>query len=736
MSNNYNMENARQTFFIESREMLDEMERCLLELEKNNDDEEIINALFRSVHTIKGSSGMFGYHDIEKFTHVVENVLDKLRNGDIEIDSSLSALLFKSHDYISELFDLHTSDEENEITSEMKERMDSLIAGLHVYSGKNKEESAAFKEQPEEKDEKQETRGNGKDYWHISLRFNENVFRDSLDPYPFISYLGEIGKIVQIKTIFDEISEDKEMDPENCYLGFEISFHGDVSKSTIEDVFDFVKEDCEIRILPPDSSAEKYIELINDMPRMSERIGEMLVSIGSITEKELEQALKMQKLQSASDGPDKKLLLGDILVNNNLVHKKVIDAALNKQNDLKKIDKKNLNLLRVNAEKINELINLIGEFVIKGSNVRQLVEKTGDGELIESVSDMTRLIEDIRDNTMSIRMVPIGDTFNRYQRVVRDLSREKGKEIELVIAGGDTELDKTLIDKISDPLIHLVRNAVDHGIGTPEERITKGKPRVGTIYLNAYNEMGSVVIVASDDGNGLDRDSIYNKAVELEFIQPGETISDNDLFQLIFEPGFSTAKEVSNISGRGVGMDVVKRNIEALQGSITLESTKGEGTAIKIHLPLTLAIIDGFMVQVGGYYYVIPQDMVVECSDISPEHMKVKEGGNFISLRGNVLPYMRMRDFFDLTDKKPERENIIVVEYASKIAGIVVDRPEGEVQAVIKPLGRIFGQLKWISGATILGNGDVALILDIPKLIQLIENKAGYKTENSVGIVQ
>lgn len=747
MSGSYDLHGSKQTFFIESREMLDEMERCLLELEKSTEDEEITNALFRSVHTIKGSSGMFGFNTIEKFTHVVENVLDRFRKGEINMDADLSTLLFECHDCIGELFDLLSVDENGEVPSEMQEKIDDLLNSLNTYlyvsaeeeveedeeeiNEEIHEEEAVEEEKAEETTEEQvEEIHSTNDYWHISLRFSRNIFKNGLDPYSFISYLNEIGEIVKVKTITDDIPEGDEMNPEDCYLGFEITFKGDVEKKTIEDVFEFVKEDCLIRIIPPHSSVDKYIELINEMPEASGHIGDMLVAIGSITEAELDEALKMQEMQTESQGEtSKKAMIGDILIDNNMVEKPVLEAALNKQQDFKRSEKKSMNILRVNTEKINELINLVGELVIKGSNVRQLIEKTNDTELVESVSDMTRLIEDIRDSTMSIRMVPIVDTFKRFERIVRDLSRSKGKEIELVIAGGETELDKTLIDKITDPLMHLVRNAVDHGIDTPEERIKNGKPRKGTLYLNAYNEMGSVVIMASDDGNGLERDRIYEKAVERGYIQSGEKVPDNELFQLIFEPGFSTAREVTNISGRGVGMDVVKRNIEALQGSIVLESTKGIGTTVKIHLPLTLAIIDGFMVQVGGNNYVIPQDMVIECSDIDKDNLTVKEGGNFINLRGNVLPYMRLRDFFDQRENMPDKENVIVVEHASRTAGLVVDKPRGEVQAVVKPLGKIFSQLKWISGATILGNGDVALILDIPKLIQQIENKSSARSD-------
>ncbi|MFH0977556.1 MAG: chemotaxis protein CheA [Spirochaetota bacterium] len=721
------LDNIKQTFFIESREMLDEMERCLLALEKEPGDQESINALFRSVHTIKGSSGMFGYSEIERFSHVVENILDRLRKGVLLIDASLSSVLLEAHDRIQELFDIFESNSDVEIPAEMREKLDASLSLLNSYSSEPVKEKA----KKEQQTAKSEESNGGKDYWHISLRFGRNVFRNGLDPYSFINFLNEIGKIVKVRTVADDIPSREEMDPESCYLGFEISFAGDVQKETIEDVFEFVKEDSQIRILPPNSSIEKYVALINELPESSVHLGEMLVSVGSLTKTELEAALNAQKIKAEAGDEAGKALLGDILLEKNMIQKPVLDAVLNKQQDIKKAEKKNQNVLRVNAEKVDMLIKLVGELVIRSSNVKQLSEKSEDSELIDSVLSMTGLIEEIRDNAMNIRMVPIGDTFKRFERVVRDLGKERGKEIDLVITGGDTELDKTLIDKISDPLMHLVRNSIDHGIDMPDERVRNGKPRMGTIYLNAYNEMGSVVIAASDDGNGLDKDRIYEKAVEVGFIQPGEQITENDIFQFIFEPGFSTARQVTNISGRGVGMDVVKRNIESLQGTVALESVKGAGTTVKIHLPLTLAIIDGFMVQVGNQFYVIPQDMVIECIDVAGDKIMVKEGGNFISLRGEILPFMRLRDFFNDHEGKPDKENVIVVEHSKRIAGLVVDRPMGEVQAVIKPLGKIFSQQRWINGATILGNGDVALILDIPKLLQKIENRSFNKTERT-----
>lgn len=319
---------------------------------------------------------------------------------------------------------------------------------------------------------------------------------------------------------------------------------------------------------------------------------------------------------------------------------------------------------------------------------------------------------------MGIRMVPIGETFNRFERVVRDLSREKNKKIELKIIGGETELDKTLIDKISDPLIHLIRNSVDHGIGTPAERGKAGKSASGTLTLNAYHETGSIVIEVSDDGNGLDKDAILSKAVEQGLIKDNQVLTDYEIFQFIFQPGFSTAKEVSNTSGRGVGMDVVKKNIESLRGTVVLESEKGTGTTVRIHLPLTLAIIDGFMVKLSDTFYVLPLAMVTECTDIHKDELNSKDGGNYINLRGDVLPFMKMREFMKETGEEPDKPKVVVVEYSRKKFGLVVDDLVGEFQTVIKPMGKIFSRLQWLSGSTILGTGEVAYILDVPKLIQ------------------
>ncbi|MDY6934141.1 MAG: chemotaxis protein CheA [Spirochaetota bacterium] len=717
----YDMQDAINAFFLDCREMLDEMESSLLQLEKDISDEESINSLFRAIHTIKGASGMFGFVEIEKFTHIVENMLDDVRKGLIQVDSDLIALLLKCHDYVDKLVVLFEDSKDNVLDKEMTETGESLYQKLNTYlSTSSKLSDSNTSKRPELSTDTLQSDGKQvlNECWHISIRFGEDVFRNRLDPMPFIKYLGEIGEIVNIITVCDRIPTLEEIDPESCYLGFEIDFKGNVDKEILEDAFEFLIDDCTLRILSPKSSISEYVELIQNLPETPQRIGEILTKIGTLTELELEEAIRLQEALNKVSDEDQKKPLGEIVVEEKMVQESVVNAALEKQTQVKK----NIRSIRVDPEKLDHLINYVGELVITGASVKQLSEKLGDTELLESVLQMSKLIEDIRDSTMNVRMVQIGDTFRKFERVVRDLSHERGKEIKLIINGGETELDKTLIEKINDPLMHLVRNAVDHGIGTPEDRVKKGKQPQGTILLNAYHGTGSIIIEVSDDGGGLNREKILNKSIEKGLIQPGQDISDNELYQLIFEPGFSTAEKVTNISGRGVGMDVVKKNIQSLRGNITIDSKEGIGTTMRIHLPLTLAIIDGFMVKVGSVFYVLPLDMVIECSEITAEDISGSDAYNFLNLRGEILPFLRLRDFFNVTEGKKERENIVVVEYNQRRIGLVVDKLIGEFQTVIKPLGKIFRKLQWAIGATILGTGEVALILDVPILIQHLQS--------------
>ncbi len=712
----------KQTYFTETREVLGEMEHLLLEIEKAPEDEELVNALFRAVHTIKGSSGMFGVRSVESFTHVAENVLDRVRKKEIALDDELSATLLACHDHITSLLDLHQRGADEPLDGETEKRGADLIGRLERYTGEARVTGGgAVEKSAVEAETAAMVEGSVENVnWHISLRFNRSVYRNGLDPFSFINYLRTMGEVVNLVTVIDGMPSIDTMDPEQCYLGFEIDLNAETTKEAIEGAFEFVRDDCQIRIIPPNSSVDLYKKLIHDLPENPMNIGEILMQSGTITRNELNTVLAIQS--EAVAGEKEAPRIGEIIVERKIASREVVEAALEKQKQNRAVEEKNKRSMRIDGERLDQLINFVGELVTAGENVKQLAAQNGDGDLMESADRMSRLIEEIREGAMNMRMVQIGETFRKFERVVRDLSREQGKEIDLAISGADTELDKTITEKISDPLMHIVRNAIDHGIATPEVRRSQGRPPRGIIRLHAYHETGSIVIEVSDDGGGLNRDRIRAKAVERGLITAGQQLSEVEILQLIFRPGFSTAEKVTNISGRGVGMDVVKRNIESLRGVVDVESEDGVGTTVRIQLPLTIAIIDGFMFRVGELTYVVPLDMVVECVEFAREDFEGMEGGSFMNLRGSVLPFLSLRDFFREEGEPPARGNVIVVEYARRKAGLVVDKLVGKFQTVIKPMGKIFSNMHWLSGSTIMGTGEVAYIIDVPRMIMKIES--------------
>ncbi len=709
-----------QTFVVECRELLEQMEEALLIVEQATEDPEIINAIFRAAHTIKGSAGMFGIDHIVVFTHAAESVLDKVRSGDIAMNSALAALFIEAHDHLSVLVE-HVA-EDNEPPEETDNHGKNLINQLEACLGLE-EAAMAQPDNPvpaihDPQLEREQSEAVGTDLWHISLRFGPEVFRIGMDPFSFVRCLSSLGSIVELVTIIDAIPAAEEMDPETCYLGFEISFDSEADKLAIDNIFNFVRSDCLIRILPPHSKASEYQRLIQELPEEEMRLGEILVKCGTLTPEELDNILRIQ----SAHGDEPQRPIGEVLVEQQLVSPPVVEAALEKQKQISDHKKSEANLIRVDAEKLDQLINLVGELIIAGAGTNMIARRAGMAELIESTATLSRLVEEVRDSALALRMVQIGATFNRFQRVVRDVSKELGKDVDLVISGAETELDKTVVEKIGDPLTHLVRNSMDHGIESAELRIARGKPAKGTLKLNAYHDAGSIVIEVSDDGGGLNKEKILNKALERGLVSEGANLSDKEIYNLIFEAGFSTADAVSNLSGRGVGMDVVRRNIQALRGTIDLDSVEGQGSTIRIRLPLTLAIIDGFMVGVGNAAYVIPLDMVIECIELRA-WAKDEGDGQYLNLRGEVLPYRRLRDHFDMDGDMVQRENVVVVRYGERKAGLVVDKLLGEFQTVIKPLGRLFKGEKSIGGFTILGSGEVALIVDVPGLMGQIEHE-------------
>ncbi|MCX8087170.1 MAG: chemotaxis protein CheA [Rhodocyclaceae bacterium] len=708
------MEELYSVFAQEAREQLAAMEEGLLKMEQGDQDPDTLNAIFRAAHTIKGASGVVEIHHIEKFTHILENLLDRLRNGEIAVSSEIITALLKGCDHIGAMLD--------RVDQGLMDEDPALAAAgeataelLRSFAGGGKE-----KMMPEASVATVERAGGEaaiSDCWHISIRFGRDVLKNGMEPLAFLRYLLNLGEIVHLTTLCDAMPPAEEMDPECCYLGFEITLRSHATKEQIENVFAFCRDECDLYILPPNSKVQDFIELIERLPEEPMRLGEILVKTGAITQEELEQGLRRQraaaKIAAATEQAPPPL--GEILVEKKMVQPELVEAAAAKQKQVAEKKSAEARLIRVQADKLDHLIDLVGELVIAGASANLLAQKSGQTNLVEATSVLSRLVENIRDSALQLRMVQIGETFNRFNRVVRDVSKELGKDIELVITGAETELDKSVVEKIGDPLMHLVRNAMDHGIEPAEVRLARGKPAKGRVELNAYHDSGSIVIEVVDDGGGLNVEKIQAKAIERGLIQPGLTLTEQEIVNLIFEAGFSTADKVSNLSGRGVGMDVVKRNIQALRGTVEVKTKAGVGSRFIIRLPLTLAIIDGFLTSVGNASYVIPLDAVVECLELKEQDTR----GHMLNLRGEVLPFIRLREFFDIEGKRPQRENVVVVSAGGQKAGIVVDQLLGEFQTVIKPLGSLFKHLRGIGGSTILGSGEVALILDVAALTQL-----------------
>ncbi len=712
------MDEVLKIFIAESRELLEQMEDALLLLESAPEDADIINAIFRAAHTIKGSAGLFGLDLIVAFTHIAESVLDRIRNGELHFDETLTALFLQVGDHLGTLITLIDDGHDLEHLDEEKLEQNRLLSERLSEYMTPARQSGGLPTSQERLIERSAQGGLSADHWHLSLRFGPDTLRNGMDPLSLLRYLNTFGRIVNIVPLLDRVPPAAEMDPETCYLSFEVAFASEADKATIEGAFEFVREDSLIRILPPHSKSNEYLELIRGLPEEDMRLGEILMRCGTLTAAELQDVLhaQVQGQQDAESRP-----IGQVLMEESLVQPPVIAAALQKQQQVKENRSNESNLIRVDAGKLDQLINLVGELIIAGAGARMTAQQCGHAEMLEATELMSRLVEEVRDSALTLRMVQIGATFNRFQRVVRDVSHELGKDIALSISGGETELDKTVVERITDPLTHLVRNAMDHGIEPQAVRQARGKPAKGNVRLNAFHDAGSIVLEVTDDGGGLDPQRILAKAQERGLIAEGQALSEKEIFNLIFEPGFSTADQVSNLSGRGVGMDVVKRNITALRGSIELDSVLGQGTCVRIRLPLTLAIIDGFLVGVGQAGYVIPLDLVEECIEL--ETSDLQERGH-VSLRGEVLPFIRLRDLFEDESQPPRRENVVVVSYAGSRAGLVVDSLMGEFQTVIKPLGKLFGTCRGVGGFTILGSGAVALILDIPGLLSELTSSA------------
>jgi len=696
------MEQAIAIYHEEAAELLAELETSLLELEERPDDDDLINRVFRSMHTIKGSGAMFGFDDIAAFTHEVETVFDIVRNGKLTVTKRLLNLTLKSRDHISYLLNVTPGEDVD------RSEGDAIIAGLRQLlpqselPQKNTGEFSEIQRLEASGIEQEEEKT-----WRIRFRPAPTILMSGTNPISLINELRNLGTS-HVVAQFDDIPPLVDLVSEHCYIYWDIILTSTCVEDAIKDVFIFVEDDSDITIELIDSSG--HIDRNPDY----KKLGDILVERGDLSPVEMQKVLMQHKR------------FGELLVEQGIVTPEKVQSALVEQQQVKAVRQERVTQetaasIRVPAEKLDQLINLVGELVTVQAHLSQVSQAGGDATFIAISEEVERLTNELRDTSLNIRMLPIGSTFSKFKRLVRDLSQELGKEIEMETFGAETELDKTVIEKLNDPLVHIIRNSIDHGIEMPEVRRAAGKSPTGRIYLGAEHSGDSVLITIRDDGAGLDREVILAKAIERGLLQANVDVSDREIYAQIFAPGFSTAATITSVSGRGVGMDVVKRSIDGLRGTIGVDCVRGSGTTITLKIPLTLAIIDSLLVNIGKDHFVLPLAAIEECVELTREDIKNSHGNDLANVRGTLTPYISLRELFDISVDRPEIEQIVIASVQGKRIGFVVDCVIGQHQTVIKPLGKMYHDVKGISGATVLGDGTVALILDLISLNEYAE---------------
>jgi len=669
------MEQFKITFVEESLEGLDTMESVLLDMHPGESDAEAIDNIFRAAHSIKGGAATFGLGDIANFTHVVETLLDEVRNGDRDITQEAIVLFLSSVDCIREMI---SADQNGEAIDQ--ERIEEIKSGLDRMLGSEQEDEAVTPE--DNAAVSVVTQGDG---WKIIFKPFPGMLRTGNDVVRMFRELAGLGKFNAVVDT-ENLPPLIDLDPEEACLGWCITLHGEIDKAQISEIFEWVEDDCELEIIP--------------------LVGGNTEADSKDTTNNATEENKPVDLQEASLPPEGRV-------------------EEDRRQTTRKTSSPESSSIRVGIDKIDDLINMVGELVITQSMLSQLgedfdmsrVERLNDG-----LAELERNTRELQESVMRIRMLPISFAFNRFPRMVHDLSAKLDKKIELTMSGEQTELDKTVMEKIGDPLVHLVRNSIDHGIETPEVRKAAGKPETGVVNLNAYHQGGNIIIEISDDGAGLNYEKILAKAVERGLVGASEELPEEKVYELLFEPGFSTADVVSDVSGRGVGMDVVKRNIMALGGRVDVKSVQGEGSTFTIRLPLTLAILDGQLVRVGDNTYIIPLVSIVESLLVDQKNVNEIAGkAEVYQLRSDYLPIIRLYEIFGI---EPDRRSLddgllVVVEGDGKKGGLLVDELLGQQQVVIKSLETNFRRVEGLSGATILGDGTVALIVDVAGVVRL-----------------
>lgn len=720
-----------EIFREEASELLENLEQDLLDLEESPDNGEIVDRVFRTMHTIKGSGAMFGFTDVADFTHHVENVLADVRAGSLSVSRELISLVLQSRDHITSL--IVDADPDTSNGTILIEKLLQLASLEVVVAPEELAESTSSVADVSSTDiealsEKCSAIA-GDLFTLVGTPDDKEVLGHIRDDFNFLAQgLTKLGWH-EFKAFPQDVAHSIERAMGQGDVTLPFLDLCDAARNFIEDVLQ--------QGIPPaeknyqgllkniahevgDSAAGENIEEagndeaalkrdIEPQELSQDRIGEILVEKGHVAEDILADVIEQQKP------------LGEMLVNANVVTQDHIDEALEEQQKRKAVKAAKTvqstaiktDSIRVAAEKLDVLINLVGELVVTQSRLTQIGGAHPETALLESIEDVERLTTELRECVLSVRMLPIGSTFARFKRLVRDLSNDLGKDVQLLTTGAETELDKTMLEMLAEPLVHIIRNAVDHGIETPSEREKKGKAPFGTISLSAVHSGPNVVVTISDDGKGIDGKTLLKKGVALGLVSADVSPTDRKVIELIFHPGMSTSEEINAVSGRGVGMDVVHSSIMSLKGTATVTSLPETGTTITLTLPLTMSIIDGLLVQAGDTRFILPLLQIEECIEFVDHDFAQRNGRHVYQFRKKLIPFIRLREFYDFIGDQPELEQMVIVRMNKEFVGIVVDHVIGDHQTVIKSLGWVYREAPGLSGATILGDGQVALILDV-----------------------
>jgi two-component system, chemotaxis family, sensor kinase CheA len=665
-------------FRQEASELFEVLEAALLDLGVRPDDRELVDTAFRALHTIKGSGAMFGFDEVASFTHEFETAFDRVRKGEIRPDQDLISVALAAKDYIRTLIeapettdsiigeailgDLHRLVEPESLNTEMRNPKAS-VASVPAWIG-----------------------------WQLHLEFDSDILRNGSNPLDLLDDLRKLGVCFAV-ALTDDVPFLDELEPERCFLKWDVTLHSDCDRAAVDDVFIFVLDEMKLICTPLAVAA-----VVPSPAIIGTTAGDPPPPIVATPAGD-PPSVAITGMPAGDPPPP--------------------DVRTDQPNNAvpaRRWDDKAGATVRVQAERLDELMDRVGELVIAQARLSQLAAATDDISIKAIAEEIERLAASLRDTTMGARMVPIGSLFGRFRRLIHDLSRDLAKPVEFVTSGEDTELDKTMIERLADPLVHLIRNAIDHGIEDTASRTAAAKADIGRIEIAATHAGAQVLVTVRDNGAGLNTARIRAKAEEQGLIAPGAVLTDQDIHQFLFHPGFSTAQVVSALSGRGVGMDVVKRTIDAMRGSIDISTIPGHGTTVTLRLPLTLAIIEGLLIRVGEGRYIVPLSAVEECAELSAADERAR-GRDFLNMRGDLVPFLRLRQMFDAAGEPDRHQKIIIASSGEARVGLIVDQIIGSHQSVIKSLSKLHSEVTMFSGATILGDGSAALILDVAQLI-------------------